>query len=329
MKDVRKRWCLVGALLIGLSVTSYAQDSGFTISENKAEKRVDIAIDGKPFTSYIYSDSLMKPVLYPIQTTDGAFITRGWPLVPRAGERTDHPHHVGLWFNYGDVNGIDFWNNSSSIPNTEKDKYGVIRHLSINKMVANDNNAELDVSAYWQKSDGTKLLKEDAKYIFTETGGKRTIELHVKLTALETDISFTDNKEGLIGIRLARELEQASHNGTTGLYRSSEGKEGNDVWGTRGKWVNLNGTIGGQPVSIVILDHPENIGYPTYWHARDYGLFAANPLGQRIFSEGNEILDFKLRAGESVVFKYKVLINSGNNLSDDLVNREAKTFEKK
>lgn len=329
MKDIRTRRCLIGVLLIGLSVTSYAQDKGFTVTENKTEKRVDIAVDGKPFTSYIYPDSLMKPVLYPIRTTDGALITRGWPLEPRAGERTDHPHHVGLWFNYGDVNGIDFWNNSSSIPSAEKDKYGTIRHLAVNMMVADDNKAELDVSAYWEKSDGTKLLKEATKYIFTETGGRRAIELHVKLTALEEDVSFADNKEGLIGIRLTRELEHASGQGTTGLYRSSVGKDGNDVWGTRGAWVNLNGTLDGQPVSIVILDHPENVGYPTYWHARDYGLFAANPLGQKVFSEGDEVLDFKLKAGDSVIFKYKVLINSGNKLSDDLVNKEAKEFGKK
>jgi hypothetical protein len=289
----------------------------------------------------------MKPVLYPIRTADGTFITRGWPMDPRPGERVDHPHHVGLWFNYGDVNGLDFWNNSTSIPADKRNEYGTIKHISVNKMVADNKKAELDVSSYWEKPDGTNLLKEDTKYIFTGSGEQRAIELIVKLTALKEDVSFMDNKEGLLGLRLARELEHPSNrpekftdaNGiatevaemnnesVSGLYRSSEGKEGDDVWATRGRWMNLNGKIGDELVSVVILDNSSNVGYPTYWHARGYGLFAANPLGQKEFSKGEEVLDYKLKAGESVIFRYKILINSGSNLSDDQVNTEFANFQ--
>lgn len=331
----------------GMVMNGYAQDTRFTITQNKPAKRVDIAIDGKPFTSYIYPDSLMKPVLYPIRSADGALITRGWPLVPRAGEHVDHPHHIGLWFNYENVNRIDFWNSSTSIAAGKRNKYGIIRHLSVNKMTADNKRAELKVTAYWEKQDGTRLLKQDTKYIFAGIGAMRSIELVVKLTALKEDVSFTDTKDGLIGMRLASELEQPSDipekvigadgivsdvrknsiGVATGLYRSSEGKEGDKVWGTRATWVNLNGSIGGKPLSIVMLDHPKNVGYPTYWHARGYGLFAANPFGQKVFSKGAEALNFKLKAGSSVVFKYKVLINSGSHLSDEQINIEANKFE--
>ncbi|HUH18526.1 PmoA family protein [Albibacterium sp.] len=318
----------------------------FNIVENQADKRVDITVDGEPFTSYIYPDELMKPVLYPLRTSKGTLVTRGWPMDPRPGERVDHPHHVGMWFNYGDVNGLDFWNNSTAIPAEKKDGFGTIKHVSVNNMTADNNKAELEVTMDWQKPDGTSLLKEETKYIFTQEGDERAIELVTKLTALDEDVSFMDNKEGLLGIRVARELEhpsdkpekftdangiatdvaQMNNEGVTGLYRSSEGIEGDSVWATRGKWVNLNGKIGEEPVSLVILDNPENVGYPTYWHARGYGLFAANPLGQKEFSKGKEVLDYKLKAGESVVFKYKVLINSGSNLSDDQVNAAFDTF---
>jgi hypothetical protein len=336
-------------LIGGLTLSSSAQDKRFAITENKAQKRVDISIDGKPFTSYIYPESLMKPVLYPIRTAKGTFITRGWPMDPRPGERVDHPHHVGLWFNYGNVNGLDFWNNSTSIPEERKDRYGTIKHISVNKMLADNNKAELEVSSYWQKPDGSNLLKEDTKYIFTGKGEERAIELITKLTALSEDVSFMDNKEGLLGLRLARELEHPSdkpekftdangiatdvasmnNDGVTGVYRSSDGVEGDAVWATRAKWMNLNGKIGNEPVSVVILDNTNNVGYPTYWHARGYGLFAANPLGQKEFSKGKEVLDFKLKAGESVVFKYKVLVNSGSNLSDKQVNSAFENFTKK
>lgn len=320
----------------------------FAIVENKAEKRVDILVDGEPLTSYIYPDDIKKPSLYPLRTTDGGLVTRGWPLDPRPGERVDHPHHVGMWLNYGNVNGLDFWNNSTSIAPEKRDHYGTVRHRSVDKMQADNNKAVLEVTADWQKPDGSNLLRENTRYVFTSSGNLNTIERITTLTALGEDVSMKDNKEGVLGIRLARELEHPSNKpevftdasgkatsvpklnneGVTGKYRSSEGKEGDDVWGTRGEWVNLTGVIDGKDVSLVILDHPKNVGYPTYWHARGYGLFAANPLGQKEFSKGKEVLDFKLPAGKSVTFRYKVLINSGSQLTDEQVNAQAKEFAK-
>jgi hypothetical protein len=340
---------VIFGMLVSMAFTfaqSTQKTKRFTIVENKADKRLDIQVDGKPFTSYIYPESLMKPVLYPLRTVKGTFITRGWPMDPRPGERIDHPHHVGMWLNYGDVNGLDFWNNSTDIPAEKKNSYGTIKHRKVNKMTSGDSQAELDVTVDWQKPDGSNILREDTKFIFSGTGEMLTVERVTKLTALTEDVSFKDNKEGVFGIRLTRELEhpsdkpelftdasgnktavaQLNNEGVTGKYRSSEGKEGDDVWGTRGKWVNLNGIIGKEQVSLVILDHPENVGYPTYWHARGYGLFAANPLGQKEFSKGKEVLDFKLPSGKSVTFRYKVLIQSGRHLTDDEVSDQFKKF---
>lgn len=339
---------LVMFVVMAFTSREALQSKRFAIVENKAEKRVDVLVDGKPFTSYIYPEDIKKPALYPLRTADGALVTRGWPLDPRPGERVDHPHHVGMWLNYGNVNGLDFWNNSTDVPAARKDHYGTVKHRSVNKMEADNKKAVLEVTADWQKPDGSNLLREDTRYIFSGTGNMRTIERITTLTALDEDVSFKDNKEGVLGIRLARELEHPSNkpevftdasgkatdvpklnnDGVTGRYRSSEGKEGDDVWGTRGKWVNLNGVIDNKEISLVILDHPKNVGYPTYWHARGYGLFAANPLGQKEFSKGKEALDFKLPAGKSVTFRYKVLISSGNHLTDDQVTSEFNSFSK-
>ena len=338
----------VGSLVLvsAMTLSGFKKEKRFTITANQAQKRVDITVDGKPFTSYIYPDELMKPVLYPLRTTKGTFVTRGWPMDPRPGERVDHPHHVGLWFNYGNVNGLDFWNNSTAIPAEKKSGFGTIKHVAVKKMLADDNKAELEVTMNWQKPDGANLLKQDTRYIFTKEGEQLAIELITKLTSLKEDVTFADNKEGVLGIRLARELEhptnepqkftdangiptdvaKLNNEGVTGKYRSSEGIEGDNVWATRGKWVNLNGQIGDEKVSLVILDNPKNVGYPTYWHARGYGLFAANPLGQKEFSKGKETLNYKLKAGQSVVFRYKVLINSGSNLSDAEVNKQFQAF---
>lgn len=336
---------LFATLLISVGLMQFTEcdaqssEERFSIVENTAGKRVDITVDGKPFTSYIYPDDLMKPVLYPLRSSRGTLITRGWPLDARPGERVDHPHHIGMWFNYGDVNGLDFWNNSTAISADRKHRYGTIRHRSINKISSGKDRAILEITADWQKPDGENLLREDTKFVFSGKGNLCTIERITKLTALKEDVSFKDNKEGLIGIRVARELEHSSDspdrfldaNGqttdvikpdnqhVTGKYRSSEGIEGEAAWGKRAGWVNLNAEVGDEAISLVILDHPENVGYPTYWHARGYGLFAANPLGQKEFSNGQDELNFKLPAGKSVVFRHKILINSGSNLTDDEV----------
>ena len=101
--------------------------------------------------------------------------------------------------------------------------------------------------------------------------------------------------------------------GVTGLYHTSEGVEGDAVWGTRAAWVKLTGTVGTEAVTLVLSDDPKNIGYPTYWHARGYGLFAANPLAPSVFSNGKSpAMNYTLPAGQSVTFRYRLLIQSGN-----------------
>jgi hypothetical protein len=165
------------------------------------------------------------------------------------------------------------------------------------------------------------------------------------LTALDARVSFDDAKDGMLGMRVARQLElpatkadvftdisgrktdvpKLDNTGITGNYVTSEGKQGNDAWGTRGRWCVLTGRIGSDTISVAILDHPKNPGYPTYWHARDYGLFAANPLGQKVFSNGKEALGFALEPKQSVTFRYRILIVDGG-LTADRADREQKAF---
>lgn len=313
-------------------------NGGVRVVANEAARRVDVLIDGQPFTSYIWPDTIKKPVLYPLRTAAGTLVTRGYPLDPRAGERVDHPHHVGLWFNYGDVNGIDFWNNSDAIAPDDRNKYGTIRHLKIKRAASGKSAGELEVAMDWIMPNGKAALREETQFIFRAGPNMRVIDRIAKLTAIDGRVAFNDNKEGVLGIRVARQLEQPSdkpelftdqsgkatavpkldNTGVTGRYLSSEGKSGDAVWGTRGKWTMLAGKIGQEQVTIAILDHPQNPGYPTYWHARGYGLFAANPLGQEALSNGKEKLRFALEPGKSASFRYRILIVSGETGPADL-----------
>lgn len=308
------------------------------VVRNDADRRVDVIVGGKPFTSYIWPASQMKPVLYPIRAASGTVVTRGYPLEPRPNERTDHPHHAGLWFNYGDVNGLDFWNNSTAIKAADAPKMGTIRHKSVNRVTSGQGEGTLSVTTEWVDHTGKQLLKEDATFVFRASKDMRSIDRITTLTALSDAVSFKDNKEGVIGMRVARELEHVSNtpdkfldaqgrettvsvmnnDGVTGKYLSSEGKSGDAVWGTRGRWVTLTGAIKGDTVTIAMLDHPKNPGFPTYWHARGYGLFAANPLGQKALSNGKDELNFGLAAGKSVTFRHQILILGGAKTAEQV-----------
>jgi hypothetical protein len=301
---------------------------------NDAEQKVDVLVDGKLFTSYLYTDKLSvlkKTVLTPIVAANGVVVTRGFPLAPRPNERIDHPHHIGAWLNYGDVNGLDYWGHSDATPKEHKNKMGTIRHDKIVDIKSGHEKGELVTTTNWLKPDGKVLLYDKTDFIFHAKDGMRMIDRITTLTALDEPVLFNDTKEGMLAIRVARQLEHPSdkpvtlsdahgdktdvpvldNSGVTGNYLSSEGIEGTDVWGKRAKWVSLEGTIENNDVSVIIFDNPQNVGYPTYWHARGYGLFAANPFGQNTFSEGKETLNFSLKAGESVTLEYRFLILDG------------------
>jgi hypothetical protein len=192
---------------------------------------------------------------------------------------------------------------------------------------------------------GTTLLHERTQFFFSGDAGTRTIERIATLTALDTRVVFADAKDGMLGMRAARQLEQPSNEplaftdiagrvtnvpamdntGITGEYTSSEGKKGDAVWSTRGRWTMLAGVIGDEAVTVAIIDHPKNPGFPTYWHARGYGLFAANPLGRKVFDGGREAMNFTLEPRASATFRYRVVVVEGKATADR-IEREFNAF---
>lgn len=325
-----------------------AQDTKITFVEDSLNKRVDVMIEGKLFTSYQWPDNVCKPVLYPINTAKGTEITRGFPIKPRAGERIDHAHQIGMWLTYGNVNGYDFWGNGSKGLGTKNENGGIIKHLRVDSKQEGNEEAILTTSSNWLSPTGEELMKEHSEYHFLIKDSVRIIDRITTLTA-NVDISMPDTKEGMFGIRVARELElpskgdvvlysedgQAtkvealSNENITGNYLSSDDITDEGVWGTRAKWMDLYGNIGDEKISIVICDHPKNPNYPTYWHARGYGLFAANPLGVKDFTEEKSSLNFSLKSGQSTTFRHRVIISSNVHLTNEEINALLNDFVNK
>ena len=325
--------------LVPVVALAAADGQRVTVTPNEAAGRVDVTIDGKPFTSYIWPTTLKKPVLYPLRTAKGTIVTRGYPLDPRKGERIDHRHHVGMWFNHGDVNGLDFWNNSDAIKPEQQPKMGTVVHRRIVAAKGGQDSGTLVVETDWLKPDGNALVKEHTEFVFRGDAESRTIDRTTTLTALGEKVIFKDNKEAFYGMRVARELElpydkaevltDASgkatskpimdNTGVSGMYTSSEGLQGDAVWGQRAHWMMLTGTVQNEPVTIAMLDMPSNPNFPAFWHARGYGLFAINPLGEKVLPGGGKRdFDLTLEPGKSATFHYRVLILGGTAKPADI-----------
>jgi hypothetical protein len=329
-------------LLTAWAVPAQAQKS-VKVMADEANRRVDITVDGKPFTSYVWPTTLRKPVLYPIVDSDGVTVTRGYPLEPRAGERVDHPHHAGLWFNHSNVNGFDFWNNSEAIKPENRNKMGSIVFNKIVSTKSGASRGELVTDSTWITGAGDSILNETTRIVFSRGNGTRIIDRVATLKALD-HVVFHDDKDGVLGLRVASWLESAtagggvftdSHGvetkvatasaGATGVYLTSEGVSGDAAWGTRGRWCALTGHTGDHTDTIAIFDNPANPGYPTYWHARGYGLFAVNPLSPKAFDPKQPAMNLTLEKGQSATFRYRIVIYD-HTVTPEELNKEADGF---
>jgi hypothetical protein len=328
------------------AMPAYAQKNlPVTFVHNTAGSKIDVLVNGKPFTSFFYPDTLAKPVLWPIYTAGGTAVTRGYPLEQKAGEPTDHPHHTGLWLNFENVNGLDFWNNSFAIPADKKYLYGHIKTLP-DVQTNNGKTGTLVYNGNWLDAAGNVLLEEVTQYNFSGTENIRIIDRITTLIA-DTLVLFKDAKDGLLGLRVAHELQIPAKetkkytddkgNVTTvsavtdsianGNYVTSEGKQGDSAWSTRARWCSMFAKVQNDSVSVVIIDHPGNPNYPTFWHARGYGLFAANPLGEAIFTNGKSRKDLSLNKGDYVTFRFRIVIaNDSRTLPADAINKLADEF---
>lgn len=262
---------------------------------------VDVLIDGKPFTSLIV-DGTHKPSLYPLFAPGGQRLTRGFPLDPRENEEHDHPHHTSLWFAHGDVNGNDFWTG---------DKGARIVAAGPDSIKFDDHAGTISATFEWRDPAGHPVVIENRTMSFRGDAATRTIDFDFTLTAGDAPVTFGDTKEGTFGLRLAPTLRLKGAV-AKGAIVNSAGQRDAECWGKRAEWVEYSGPVDGRDLGVAIFDHPLNPRHPTWWHARDYGLFAANPFGVHDF-EGKPARagDMKLDAGKLLRFRYRLLIHDG------------------
>ena len=289
------------------------------VKVTRAPDRVAVEIDGKQFTA-LYSGP-GKPYLHPLRAASGRIVTRLYPMETVAGEPHDHPHHRGLWFSHGNVNGFDFWGND---PSQKGPKTGTIVVAGVPELKSGDKSGSISARFEWLDPARKKLLTESRTMTFYAGSDVRIIDLDIDLRA-DTKVTFGDTKEGTFAIRLAPWLEEPQEGGTA-LMIDAEGRKGEkEIWGKRSPWVDYSGSVDGEKLGIAIFDHPSNPRHPTWWHARGYGLFAANIFGWRDF-ERDKTKDgsLTLEPGKSLRFRYRVIIHPGDAESAGIAKRYQK-----
>ena len=265
---------------------------------------IAVDIDGKPFTTFHYGSDAAKPFLAPLRSASGKIVTRRFPMESVPGESRDHLHHRGLWFSYDDVNGVKFWEND---PSYTKPRMGriVVRNA---EWKDGDRSGTLTAVMEWRDPNGKPLLVETRRMVFYSDPKLRTIDFYVTLTAAE-NVTIGDTKEGAFAIRMAENFTERKG----GRIVDANGRISMaNVWGKRSDWVDYTGEVDGERLGVAIFDHPQNPHYPTYWHARDYGLFALNPFGQNAFDPAAEERRVNLPAGQKLAFRWRVVIHPGD-----------------
>jgi hypothetical protein len=283
---------------------------------------VEITIGGKPFAAYYFDKTSPKPYLHPLRTASDIIITRGFPMEKIPGESLDHPHHRALFFAHGDVNGVDFWTEAAhaetapvhaggqAVQVSHQFPHGRTVFVKLLRAKGGPDSGTL-AARFLLEGPGNKTIAEETQsYTFYGDETTRTIDCEFIIRALQVPVKLGDTKEGTFAIRVASALEESS--GT--IMTDSEGRSGEkQIWGKRANWVDYSGTVEGRLVGVAIFDHPSNPKHPTYWHARGYGLFAANPFGERDFyNDPKRDGSLTIPAGGSLTFRYRVLIHEGD-----------------
>ncbi len=328
-------FCLFAGLLFQISCTSEEN-----IEFIREENQITVQKGDRVITHYLFRSKASKPILYPLYSPSGETLTRSFPLEMIEGESREHPHHTGVYFTYGsggEVNGNSFWHNPHDIPPlTTGPKFPQIRHEEFVEI--NEAEGILSTLSYWMDKNKKPLLKEEREMKFQAFAEETKIDFTIYLTALDTSVTFEDTKEGMFAIRVADWLAEESQ-GTlydgTGEYLNAEGDRNEEnVWGKRSSWVRLQGAKEGKTTGIAIFHHPSSLNYPAYWHARGYGCFAANPIGQYKYQqqrkngpENPQKRTFTLEPGDKALFKFRMIVYEGER-GKAWFDKEFKNFSK-
>ncbi len=311
-RQVRRAGVRLMFILMFASICSVALAAGEAVELKRSGDHIEVLIGGRAFTTYWFNAEVAKPYLSPLRSAGDTILTRCFPMVTTIpGEDRDEPHQRALYFAHGDINGFDFWGEAefSRWSRHSLSTFGRTVFRNLEEMHGGPDLGGLRAEFDLVTPKGEAIAEETQSYRFRGDERSRTIDCEFAIHATHGPVRMGDTKEGMFAIRVVKELRSPP-----GHMVSSNGNVGEkDVWGKRADWVDYYGKVGKEDLGIAILDHPQNFRHPTYWHARGYGLFAANPFGVREFThDRHQDGSYTIPANESLIFRYRVFIHQGD-----------------
>jgi hypothetical protein len=301
--------CL-GFLFLNGCATGPAKEQssvGRGVRITKLEDRLRVEIDGQLFTEYFFKD-VPRPYCYPVIGPGNTAMTRNWPMKDTPNEEHDHPHHRSFWFAHGSVNGHDFW--------SEEKDFGKTVHDGFTEIKSGNKVGTIKSANKWIAKDGTAVCTDDRTLRIYEpaSSSERVVDFEITLHASNGSITLGDTKEGTMAMRLAETMRLKGAVGHGHIVNSTGVRDG-ETWGKRADWCDYYGPVDGKIVGVAIFDHPQNPRHPTWWHVRDYGLFAANPFGQHDFEKlvDKKAGDLTVPAGGDLTFRYRFYLHEGDD----------------
>lgn len=310
---------IVALLTVVLPLSIAASIQAASVELQRSQDHIDVSVGGQPFTTYYFSPETAKPYLMPLRSASGVVVTRGFPVVndvssgnPKAS--AFEPHQRPLYFGHGDIDGLDFWQEpifDKYYTDHGKQDYG---HMVL-KEVEQAGGDTIRARFTLDTPNNRVIGEERQTFRFAGDAQSRVIDCEFVLHATNGPLDMGDTKEGTFAIRLAPELS-----GAHAKMLNSSGAQGEKaIWGKPANWVSYSGVVGGKPVTITVFDSPKSFRHPTTWHARAYGLFAANPFGIREFTDDpNKDGSWTIPEGKSLTFQYRVIIREGDFPEDQI-----------
>jgi Family of unknown function (DUF6807) len=293
------------------SVCPVAFGSGESVELKRSGDSVEVLVGGRAFSTYYFS-ATAKPYLFPLRSAEGTVVTRSFPMVTNIpGEDRDEPHQRAMYFAHGDINGFDFWGEAgfSKWSRHSLSTFGRTVFRKLDEMQNGPDSSTLRAEFDLITQEGKAIAEETQGYIFRGDERSRTIDCEFTIHASHGPVRMGDTKEGMFAIRLVKALKSPP-----GHMMNSNGAVGEKaIWGRKADWVDYYGSVEGEELGVAIFDHPQNLRHPSYWHARAYGLLAANPFGIKKFTHGrDQVGSYTIPADGSLTFRYRVLIHHGD-----------------
>lgn len=264
-------------------------------------------INGQLFTRYDTTTGPNKPYFYPLFAPGNRQVVRHWPVENIAGQTQDHPHHRGLWFSHGQLNGVDFW--------LEKGAVGKTVHTGYPSLQSGAVYGVMHATTDWVAPDGQKIAEDRREVRVYNMHDSYMMDFLIEVKALNAPLIWGDTKEGTLALRVADSMRVAVEKGkmAQGHILNANGDRDGAAWGKAAAWCDYYGPVDGSVVGVAIMDDSRNLRHPTYWHVRDYGLFAANPFGLHDFVRNTPAGagNVTVAASDKITFRYRLLFHKG------------------